>query len=308
MLLEKLNLFLPDDHPWTTSEIREISRRKKREFFKRRRSPKWKKLITLLKEKCDQAKSSYYKNIVSDLKSSKPGQWYSKLKRISSNDQVHRDSVNVEEIMHLPPREQANKIAENFSQVSNEYSKLNSYDIDLSEAVNLKPTPVLAEHQVYEYLKRIKTNTSTVYDDIPAKVIKEFACEIATPLTDVINSMVSLGQYPNIWKVEIVSPVPKSYPTLTMNDLRKIAGLKNLSKISEKIIAEWLISDMAELRDRSQYGNEKGVSVNHYLIKMIHEILTSVDKNTENEKFAVILTMIDWKQAFDRVCPKLGIK
>ena len=58
-----------------------------------------------------------------------------------------------------------------------------------------------------------------------------------------------------------------------MDDLRKIAGLKNLSKITEKIISEWMINDMSELRDKSQYGNLKGVSVNHYPIKMIHEIL-----------------------------------
>ena len=106
----------------------------------------------------------------------------------------------------------------------------------------------------------------------------------------------------------MVSPVPKVFPTLAMDELRKIAGLKNFSKISEKIISELMISDMKELRDRSQYGNEKGVSVNHYLIKMIHEILTGVDRNSANEKFAVILTMIDWKQAFDRQCPKLGIE
>ena len=65
---------------------------------------------------------------------------------------------------------------------------------------------------------------------------------------------------------------------------------------------------MAEHRDKSQYGNEKGISVNNYLIKMIHKILTSVDRNTSNDKFAMICTMIDWKQAFDRQCPKLGVE
>ena len=207
---------------------------------------------------------------------------------MSSYDQAKGEAVSVEEIMHLSAKDQANTIAENFSKVSNEYEKLRTSDIDLSKATNLKPTPVLEEYQVYEYLRKIKTNTSTVLNDIPAKIIKEFACELAKPLTDVINTMVSLGQYPNIWKIEIVSPVPKVYPTLILNDLRKIAGLKNFSKIAEKIISKWLISDMSDLRDRSQYGNEKGVSVNHYLIKMIYEILTSVDTNTSNEKFAVI--------------------
>ena len=65
---------------------------------------------------------------------------------------------------------------------------------------------------------------------------------------------------------------------------------------------------MAGSRDPSQYGNEKGLSVNHYLINMINEILTSVDLNTAKEKFAVLCSLIDWKQAFDRQCPTLGIQ
>ena len=65
---------------------------------------------------------------------------------------------------------------------------------------------------------------------------------------------------------------------------------------------------MSKTRDPSQYGNQKGISVNHYLIKMINEILISVDRNTVNEKFAVFCSLIDWKQAFDRQCPTLGVK
>ena len=65
---------------------------------------------------------------------------------------------------------------------------------------------------------------------------------------------------------------------------------------------------MSRNRDHSQYGNEKGISVNHYLLKMINEILSSLDGNNASEKFAVFCTMVDWKQAFDRQCPTLGVK
>ena len=101
------------------------------------------------------------------------------------------------------------------------------------------------------------------------------------------------------------------YPPVSLNDLRRIrriSGLKNFSKIAEKIFGNLLISDMAVTRDPSQYGNEKGTSVNHYLIKMINEILLCVDKNSVNEKFAVWCSLIDWKQAFDRQCPTLGVQ
>ena len=138
--------------------------------------------------------------------------------------------------------------------------------------------------------------------------MKEFAPELSGPLADILNCMVEKGEFPNLWKLEMVTPVPKIYPPGTVNDLRKISGLKKISKIAEKILGKHLISDMSKNRDHSQYGNEKGISVNHYLIKMINEILSSLDGNNASEKFAVFCTMVDWKQAFDRQCPTLGVK
>ena len=69
-----------------------------------------------------------------------------------------------------------------------------------------------------------------------------------------------------------------------------------------------MLKDMKKTRDKSQYGNEKGVSVNQYLVKMIDEILRSLDTNTNYEKFAAFCTMVDWNQAFDRQCHLLGIE
>ena len=114
--------------------------------------------------------------------------------------------------------------------------------------------------------------------------------------------------YPDLWKVESVTPAPKVYPVQKLKDLRKISGLLNCSKITDKIIGELIIEDMASTRDISQYGNEKKMSANHYLIKMLHRILTAVDKNSQTEAIAVILNMIDWSQAFDRQSHILGVQ
>ena len=69
-----------------------------------------------------------------------------------------------------------------------------------------------------------------------------------------------------------------------------------------------MISDMKSSRDPSQYGNTKGVSTQHYLIKMVDRILTVLDSNNKSEAYAVIIQLIDWSQAFDRQCPKQGIE
>ena len=66
-----------------------------------------------------------------------------------------------------------------------------------------------------------------------------------------------------------------------MTDLRKISGLKNLSKVMEKVIAEFLLEDIKPSRDTAQHGNEKGVSVLHYLIRMQVYVMYLVMRATQ---------------------------
>ena len=87
---------------------------------------------------------------------------------------------------------------------------------------------------------------------------------------------------------------------LEVTDLRNISGLLNCDRIMETLLAELMTSDMEANLDQSQYGNRKGLSINHYLIKMIHRILTVLDNNSKKNIFAVIAKMIDWSKAFPR--------
>ena len=68
------------------------------------------------------------------------------------------------------------------------------------------------------------------------------------------------------------------------------------------------IADMQAKLDPSQYGNQKGISIQHYLIKMVHRILSALDNNSRRDTFAIVASLIDWNNAFPRQCPKLGIE
>ena len=81
------------------------------------------------------------------------------------------------------------------------------------------------------------------------------------------------------------SPLPQKQ---TPNDLRKIFGTLNFSKLFEKFLAEAMIKDMTSTSDPSQYRNEKGISTQYYLIKMIDRVLTCLDRNNSKEAYAVI--------------------
>ena len=139
------------------------------------------------------------------------------------------------------------------------------------------------------------------------KVIKEFSVELAEPLAHILTFGLANGQYPDIWKFETITPAPKIYPPEKISQLRKISGLKNFAKICDSFLAEFMTKDMLPHADPAQYGNRKGLSTQHYLVKMINRILTATDKNSKDEAKAVIVQMIDWKSAFDRQCHKQGI-
>ena len=119
---------------------------------------------------------------------------------MSSYDQLKSEQVNVENICDLTDKEQVEIIAENFAKISNEYDPVDPGQITLDPS-NDKPMPIIEPYEVFEYLKKIKTNTATVKDDVPAKLIKEFAPELSDPLSDIITCMIQRGEFPFIWKL-----------------------------------------------------------------------------------------------------------
>ena len=314
MLMTKFNMFFPekirkinsDDAPWITQKLKKMDRRRKRIFRKQRRSEKWKILDKNFKDEVKSAKENFYKNMIADLRRKNPSQWYSSLKRISGFDQKS-EKVIISEINQKTDQEQVEAIADYFSSIPNEYEPLKKDDIKIP---SFTPGQVLQVHpsQVWLHLSKIKTNKATVKGDLPAKLIKEYAAYLADPFTDIVNSSLKRGEYPQIYKYEISTPVPKVFPPEKVEQMRNISGLLNFDKVMEKMISEVMIEDMKTQTDPAQFGNEKGTSIQHYLIKMIHRILTAVDTNSRRESFAVVANLIDWNSAFPRQCPRLGVE
>ena len=253
------------------------------------------------------AKHDFYSRKIRKLRNTKPKKWHRELKKLTSFDQGHAEEILVESINHLTNKEQANLIADKFAEISQEYDKLKKEDIKVPYFCE-SDIPVVTEEEVEKELASMDTNKSNVEGDIPAKVLKHFSKFLANPVTNVINSMIQQGCWPDILKIENVTPVPKKFPPKNVDELRNISGLLNLDKIAEKIISKLMISDMKDQIDPSQFANQKGLGIQHYLVKMIDKILKSLDKNSKGESLAVLATLVDWRQAFPRQCPKLGVE
>ena len=116
---------------------------------------------------------------------SNPAKWYSMAKRLGAEDNRNGGELSVDCLKGLDNQQAAEQVAEHFSKVSQEYSPL-----DYSKLPAYLPAQKILqvdENEVAERLLRLKSRKSTQPIDLPSKLRKEFPCELATPLTDIIK-------------------------------------------------------------------------------------------------------------------------
>ena len=267
----KTKIIYTENEPYVTDALIKMRRKKTREYTKHRMSQKYHQLNRIYKEMLTNAKKKFYRNKVSKLRNVNPKSWYRQLKSITKMSNGN-DTPEVEDIKDHTDEEQAEIIAESFAKISKEYNPLDRSAIHLP-IIEEGDVLQVSESEVLEVLKSMDTNKAVPGNDVSTKIFKAFAEQLCGPITMLINEAIVTGYWPDFLKIETVTPVPKVSHPQTVDDLRKICGLLNLSKILEKVICKYLIADMKDTLDKSQYANQKGLSINHYLIKLVDRVL-----------------------------------
>ena len=311
-LRNQLDKFFPEktvkisnlDKKWMNPSLKMLHRQVQREFFKNRQSKKWRKLRAKFRKQKRKAVKAFYSNFVNDLKESDPGSWFKMAKRIGAIDQMNSQDIVVEELEGLSKEESVERIAQHFASVSNLYSPLNIND--LPAYLPAEKCPQVDEHAVYQKIKKLKNTRSTFSIDIPNKLRKEFAPELAAPLEDIINNCLLKQYYPKLWKKEVVTPAPKVTHPKVVKELRKISSTSDFSKVFEGFIKDWVLEDISKNLDIGQFGGQPGTGTEHMMLCLVDRILKLLDNKTKSN--AVIASMIDWSNAFDRQDPTLAIK
>ena len=292
------------DKPWMNGELKKLKRRKMREWQKNGKSTKYENLLKEFNQKYKTAAEKYMRKKIDALKDEKPGRAFGILKTMGAQP----GDVMGEKTFSLPSHqaegltdgECAERIADYFASISQEYHPL---DVDkLPERVKLRlrtksTPPTITEMECYQSIVRAKKPQSGVPGDLPSSVIKEFSVELAEPLQGVLNNIVQTAKWPDMWKMEHVTPVGKIPQPETEDDLRPIALTPFFSKIMEQFVVKWLLDIIGDKLDIRQYGGMKGNSVTHYLIELINFILYNQDRS---EATSVLACFVDFAKAFNR--------
>ena len=189
----------------------------------------------------------------------------------------------------------ADAINNQFLSVAGDIPQLNTVALPAYLPSN-SPCPEIFPWQVYAELRKVNIRKAVGPDGIPLRLIHEFAYELSTPVTDILNLSFATGKLPSQWKKAVVIPVPKTNPP-TIQKLRPISLTDYFAKVAEKFAVRWILQDIQTNLDPQQFGNRRGVSTTHYLANVVDTLAQTADK--PNTMSTLVAT--DYSKAFDRV-------
>ena len=179
------------DLPFITADLKKLDRLVKREYRKHGKSLKYKELKSKYDEKFKATSSEYLHKSVRTLMEDCPGKAYRCLKRLAAQPGDHPDEGSFTLTSHqeenLTPEETLEKIAQHFSNISQEYLPLDlnilppDVQNKVNQSVNDSNIPDILDHEVFEKIRKSKKPNSSVPGDIPEKLVQEFGPELATP-------------------------------------------------------------------------------------------------------------------------------
>ena len=142
----------------------------------------------------------------------------------------------------------------------------------------------------------MKKPASQVVGDIPPQLVTEYCDILAIPLHYIFSKIYETLEWPEIWKRETVTVIPKVSSPTSLSELRNLSCTPLFSKLLESFVLEDLKGETSLSED--QYGGIKGSGPDHFLLTTWQEILEGLG---EEDGAAATLTSIDFAKAFNRM-------
>ena len=223
-------------------------------------------------------------------------EWYRLIANIISNGKKSNIILNnVPELALKSIEEIVTIVNKHFASICQTYPPLNKNSV-IHENPEDPILKCISELDTYKLLKKF-SKKSLGPNDFPKRILQEFAVELALPFSDITNCALKSGIFPDAYKISEIVPIPKENPPRALKDLRPISKTPIGGKILEKMMITELENDTKNtLNDPTQYGNSKGCSTSHYLVKFTNEAFKSTDIG-----LATTAITIDYSKAFDLV-------
>jgi hypothetical protein len=151
---------------------------------------------------------------------------------------------------------------------------------------------------VFKLLSEIIPNKATGPDELPPRLLKECANEIAPIITLLFNQSLLSGVIPQDWKIANVCPIFKKGNKSTLENYRPVSLTSVLSKVLEHIIYSNISKHLEQFNILSprQHGFRSGHSCESQLILALNDWAKVIDAKGQSD-----IAILDFSKAFDTV-------
>ena len=294
--------------PWIDLELRILRRKRRAAERAWRRGKGLKSDYTKLRDQfsvLEYAKRcSHHKNSL-NVSSGDPKTLYKKLNKLLGNNSQdlpsHTDSVKLAEDFKEYFSEKIVKIRGNIDEEAKntDLIELESSKTPLSENCNFTTFSTITEKQLKDLVSKAP-NRFCCLDPIPPFILKICVNELTPILMHIINSSLSLGQFPSKMKKAVVKPTLKkeNVDKDVLSNYRPISNLSAVSKLLERTVLDQLNQHLNnnDLYSKVQSGYRPKHSCETLLVRMFDDINNMIQADK-----VVIVVLLDLSAAFDTI-------
>ena len=265
----------------------------------------------ILKRSIYAAKQHFLESTFNKYKSDIRNTWKTINKLMSRNKKAncYPSSINIDGIEITNQTDMANTFNTFFTNIdaklANEisYSGEKGYAYYLRNKLDFKfSLNDVDESIVMSTIFSLPTKSSTGFDNISSKFLKQIAPTIVKHLTTLIKQVFNTGIFPDKLKLARVIPLYKKGNPSLLNNYRPISLLPVISKVIEKILSNQLRSyfESNKLFYENQYGFRSDHSTEYATLELIDRIISKMDN--DEIPFSIFL---DLSKAFDTIDHKI---
>ena len=287
--------------PWISRELIRMQRRRNKSHKKAKQTglnKHWEQFRELRRQTTKALATSYksyVNNQISDSLKTNPKQFWSFIKA-NKRENIGIPILRVNDKPITNDREKANALNNQFTSVfTSERYPIPVIDHSLYSSI---PPLDIGTNGIIKQLKNLNQNKATGPDELPARVLKETAEQIAPIITHIFQQSYNTGKLPNDWLQALVTPIHKKSLKSDPANYRPISLTCIICKVMEHIIVSniWKHRHKHDIILHFQHGFQSGLSCESQLIETVHDWMTALDNKTQIDAI-----LLDFAKAFDKV-------
>lgn len=290
------------NQPWINTSIKRLCRQKQRCYNKARQSglredwSNYKSINKRAQKACKEAYEAYVDSVVTTGPESNPKRFWSFIKA-RRTDHCGVAPLTQDGLVCADNVGKANMLNRYFNSVYTKELLHNMPILTESKYADMPEMEITIEG-VVNLLQKLKPFKACGPDQIPNRILKEVANEIAPALQLLYRSSFRQAKLPDEWKHAYVTPIFKEGDRSTVGNYRPVSLTCVCCKMLEHIMYSSIMAHLEhhKILSEFQHGFRKQRSCVSQLLLTIHDITASL--NAGDQLDAIVL---DFSKTFDRV-------